>query len=274
MEYSQRKVTSNGVQSWIIALETVHQMITWAGKDPDRLQQEISEMQQPVFNQFILTVAASNGSDVQQCRHCLDLPVFWGRELRCVNCALPARLDNDLDLAYIGRLPSLIGRQEGGTLRGRPFLKRIFRKVQAMESGQQALYQSYFLTISESIYFSPPVICVFPNNWPRQPPRIYFRNEYFKILDIPATHLLGRGSGTALLCNYASWKRVTLARTLQQRIIPRIIIDLMFADLQAVGKFKEAMRGLGGSMYDAYNFIGRRHSARFQEVYERYVTID
>ena len=67
-----------------------------------------------------------------------------------------------------------------------------------------------------------------------------------------------------------------------QRIVPRLLIDLMMADLKAVGKLDETLRrihpgnfSLRGQMYALYNDIGRnRRSQEFQDIYDEYVDID
>jgi hypothetical protein len=62
---------------------------------------------------------------------------------------------------------------------------------------------------------------------------------------------------------------------LQQRIIPKIIIDLMVADLLTVGKLDRVCGSLGTSLHGLYNWIGKRgRSERFRRGYERYVHID
>jgi hypothetical protein len=60
-----------------------------------------------------------------------------------------------------------------------------------------------------------------------------------------------------------------------QRIVPKVIIDLMIADLLAVGKLGKVVNNLGTNVHGVYNWIGKPgRSELFKEEYGRYVRID
>ena len=289
---NQQKVTESGLKTWQVDTGLITRLVNWAGKDPDRLYQELAEMEQPVLQTFIVTVANEQSNDVMICPECKDIFVFWDNDIRCVNCERGLDLPRGLRprLTFLGQLANPIGRLEDGNIRGRPFLKDVFRRVSQISDTdpKKHLYQSYFFTLVneagvDHIWFSPAVIAIFPENWPRSAPDILFRDEYFKILNIPATHTYGRSGNNHKLCNFSSWHRSTMARVLQQRIVPRVLIDIMFSDLKSVGKMEEVLRrivrggnlfGVEGAMYRAYNMIGRQGGEHFRELYNQYVSID
>lgn len=282
MDILQKKLTTNGMKEWEIDLDAVKMYIPWAKKKPELLEKELEDMQKPIFNLFILTISNENGNDVALCPNCNDLAVFWDRAVRCVNCESELVFRSNKYLGYFGIMPSPIGTMEGEQLKGRPFLKKIFTRIEDISDyRKKEIYQSYFFTLesennsgAKKLYFAPPVLAFYPDGWNRDFPNIYLRPEYFKILDIPPDHIYPFSGPNYRLCIYASWHKVTMAITLQQRILPRIIIDLMLADLKAVGKLNDALDNLSTSMHGVYNFIGRRRSEDFKEQYEQYVHID
>lgn len=268
----QSKNVGGRIVSWEFDTEAVRLLVPWASSRPERLALELQGMSQPVFQTHLaILYDESAHSGGKECSNCDELLVFWDG-LRCPRCLRTFRSAHGA-LSYVGRLPTPIGRMEDGVPKGRPSFKRIFRRMRT--GAQAALWDAYFLAVGDQFFFAPPVLSVFPDNCPYAQPNILFWNSYFDVLGIPPEHAYTpQGTERVSLCIYAGWHQDTLAIVLQQRIIPRIIIDLMLADLAAVGHLDDAVRMLGTTLHGVYNFIGRRRSRDFQDVYERYVTID
>jgi hypothetical protein len=81
--------------------------------------------------------------------------------------------------------------------------------------------------------------------------------EYFDMLEIQPDHVY-----VALpyyrLCLYASWAEQPAVNVLQHRVAPRLLIDLMMADLNAAGKLELALDRLDASLYEVYNMVGQK----------------
>jgi len=278
-----KAISGNVTRSWEVDIEFIVANYRWATRRPQRLTQELVEMvSSPALTTHFLTLR--NEDDfygVWLCKRCKEPVVFW-EGLRCPNCEQLYTIKDSL-LAFYGRIPSPIGRIENEVPRGRPVFKKIMRLLPTLPTEQKSLWQSYLLRVGDQFFFSPPVISVFSSQWPSSPPMIHFRKEYWKILGIPPTHIYGGGTdgvNTHQLCLFAHWREQTMREILEQRVVPRVVIELMFGDLAAVDKLDQALRDLGtnwgaAGMYQIYNWIGRgRGSERFGEVYNRYVTLD
>ncbi|PID38308.1 MAG: hypothetical protein CSB49_06290, partial [Proteobacteria bacterium] len=59
------------------------------------------------------------------------------------------------------------------------------------------------------------------------------------------------------LCLYAQWREQPAVQVLQNRVVPRLLIDLMVADLHALGRLELALDRLEMSLYEMYNVVGR-----------------
>jgi hypothetical protein len=269
----QAKNIGGRIVSWEVDTNTIRLLIPWAARRPERLALELQGMALPVFQTHLaILYDEETHSGGKECPACHEVLVFW-EGIRCPRCLRTVPASRGL-LAYVGRLPTPVGRMEGDGPRGRPSFKHMYRRLLA--GGQQALWDAYFLTVGNQVYFAPPVLSVLPDNCPHAQPSILFWDSYFEVLGIPREHAYTRGGlERASLCIYANWHQDTLAVVLQQRIIPRIIIDLCLADLAAVGQLYAALRRLGTDMHGVYNYIGKpRLSQAFKQVYDQYVTID
>lgn len=295
MSIMQEKMVPGGqVKRWIIDEATIKRIISWTARRSSLLEQELTEMDEH-FPYFFLTLASRERlvSGRVFCPQCGDLITFE-EGIRCVACNTTFTPYRDSILGFVGQIPSYIGLMRGGDLgergtsvRGRPFLQKIHQRLQGMQPGREReKLRQYFLAVDgdneAKIYFSPRIYAFYPSNWPRKSPEIMVSREYFdKVLFVGS----GRGctdfhaysnSGNLLrLCNYSSWHSVTMRVALQQRIVPKIIIDLMIADLLAVQRLDTVTSRLGTSVHNLYNWIGKRgRSERFKREYERYVHID
>lgn len=288
----QEKLAQNGlIKSWLIDQRYISRRIAWAGKNPNLLARELQEMQQG-FPYFYLTT--SDAANLVQgrffCRQCGDLISCFEGGFKCVACDTEQRPESDPLLGYVGQLPSLIGSiangnlgEQGTVAHGRPYLKRIHEQLTQMsEEKKTKLIGKFFLAGHQGqVYFSPPVFAFFSESWPRERPHILVNREYFQVLyghsrySYSDFHAYGSGANLLELCNYSSWHTVSLRTVLIQRMVPKVIIDLMIADLLAVGKLEKVVNNLGTDVHGVYNWIGKPgRSERFKREYKKFVRID
>lgn len=263
---------------WEVDISYIEQVFTWGkGKcryDLTLAKKEIFEMEDH-FPYFIATIAREK--KIIYCPNCGDL-IVWRNGLQCVACDTLFDPPANPQLAFVGQVFSKLGDElEGGSLTkdlSRPILFRIMeRMVRAEQNGEgMEIFNAYIKKQGMSYYFIPKVQCFLPNNWNKNEPVIVLESDYFSVLELQPDHVFPGGSNDYRLCNYASWPRTTLCDTLQQRIVPRTIIDLMFADLKSLGKLNEVLHNLGTNLHSAYNFIGHgRKSIKFKEQYDRQI---
>jgi len=261
-------------KSWEVDLDGIGQAIHWAHEDQELLEREVLEMEEH-FPNFIATIAA--GTNNIPCPRCGEILV-WDDGIRCVSCRKAYIPRGASRLCFIGQIPTIIGEVDSRRrfVQGkcRPFFKRIFNQIEE--------FPRYFFSIGPdaegftSYYFAPVVYGVYPDNWNKDVPVIILENEYFQILGIRTEHVFpdtyARGYR---LCNYANWPRVTMRVTLQQRIVPRIIIDLMISDLTEIRRLDQVLRTIGTDKHGIYNVIGRggRRGQEFARLYNQYVTL-
>lgn len=261
--------------TWEIGENFLRQTVPWA-KDKKLLAKELEEMEE-YFPFFLATVA--EGNSIVNCPKCGDL-IVWKDELECAACGQLFNPPMHPQLVLLGQIPSIIGEidEDGKPIPGkcRPILKRILEKMASVVGRDKEVYGKYIAQLSDGkCYFIPQVRCFYPDNWSRSAPLIVLEREYFRVIDLQPDHVFPDNvNGGYQLCNYASWPRTTLRMTLQQRIVPRIIIDLMLADLKVVGKLDRVLNNLGTSLHGVYNFIGKgERSLLFKREYERYVSL-
>ncbi len=279
---TQRKLVkkaSGGAEfkAWEMDMEAIRYAVSWANANPFLLEQEVREMEKH-FPFFIATVA--KGRSIIYCSGCGELLV-WQNSITCINCEKYFRVSaRSAQLAYIGQIPSVIGEvdEKGDFEEGkcRPFFRKIFLRLTSLpENLQRYISETENGQGGKKYFFTPPIKAVFSEGWPRGAPDVVLESEYFQLLGIPLAHAFPEGSYRGnRLCLYSSWPKVTLRVVLQQRIVPRIIIDLMLADLQALGKLDIVLDRLSATMEGIYNIIGRgRESRRFEEEYHRYVKL-
>lgn len=291
--FQEKAIQSGEIRRWVVDVATIKETIPWTKKNNSLFEREITEMDQS-FPYFYITIA--NQSDMSHkklfCPNCGGLITFM-EGLRCVNCQTTFTPYHDSLLGYVGTIPSLIGTLSkegvlGGkrtkVVNGRPFLKNIHQKLQGLSGLPATQIRKYFLTMKAKdqtikVYFSPTVYAYFPSNWPQKAPYILVPRQYFKMLfgdhsyNESDFHAYSNGYGDMLqLCNYGNWHTVTMRTVLQQRIVPKIIIDLMIADLIGLGKLNSVTNRLGTNVHNLYNWIGKHgRSQQFQDMYNRYV---
>lgn len=270
--FSQRKLLSSGeTRTWEIDPQAVTERIVWAARDRSLLEEELKELCDH-FPTFLLTVgdwqpageAWGGSGKLHPCRICGGLLIF-DVGLRCADCRSPA---DDIQKPLLGvvlRIPAL--------LEGRPFhsvAKARLSQLRSQHPEQAKAFADYFLKVDGRAFFAPPIYAYFPPNWRKSDPFVMVRSDYFETLGIPPDHIYP--GTTYRLCNYANWREVSMRAVLQQRIVPRVYIDLMVADLSALRRLDEALEESGVSLHSLYNVIGKpEESAHFSDVYERIV---
>lgn len=259
---------------WEIDTKAIRDCVPWAKSNRRRLEREVQEMDD-CFPYFVATLARN--SKLELCSNCRDILV-WRDGLECLSCDSCYNAPRDAQLAFRGQIPSIIGKvdERGKPIRDqcRPIFRKLIRELEEGR-GSNALGRYLNTTGNGDYYFTPLVTCYLPSNWPKHAPKIILEKEYFEILGLKADHVFpDRTGGGYQLCNYANWPNVTLRVSLQQRIVPRIIIDLMLSSLTCIGKLDRVLSNLGTSLHNVYNWIGKpRKSQLFQEQYNRYVRL-
>jgi len=293
----QKKMNKNGqVVDWELDEGLIRGIIPWAKKNPRLLSEELGDMHRkfPFFYATLFTSERiSDGKTF--CPRCGDLITFVSGEIMCISCQTTFRRPSEPYLGFVGQIPDWIGvldiggrlGQKGVKAYGHPFLKHIHKRLMSAGEQEKKLMSRYFLTLDEGdrtkVFFAPPVYAVYPNNWPRSQPRHYVEREYFdKVLF--SGFSLGYGSFHAyshdsnrllLLCTYGSWHRVSMRVSIEQRIVPKVMIDVMIADLEVVGKLRKVVNDLGADVHSVYNWIGKSgRTERFKREFDRYVHID
>lgn len=270
--FPQTKVLASGeTRRWEVDKEAIIQRVPWAARDPELLEEELRELALH-FPTFLVTVGdwrregeAWGGSGrLRSCAACQGLLVF-DRGLVCADCGASAEDVTRPLLGIVGRIPAL--------LEGRPFHRAAKERLLLLRNEDRAqarAFSDYFMKVEGRAFFAPPIYVYFPPNWRKNDPFVMVRPDYFDVLAIPPDHIY---PGTTFrLCNYATWREVSLRTVLQQRIVPRIYIDLMVADLCALRRLDEALDECGLSLHSLYNVIGKpEESSRFSEVYEQII---
>lgn len=268
----QKAVAPGGIRSWDLDVEAMARCAPWAERRPDLLQEEMEEL-----HLAFPTLVAAVGVPLPQqrcyveaaepllCPECSELVVF-DRGTRCARCEAPIKTPPSTAVGLVGRIPALIT--------GRPFARALQRRLARMrETGdpRTAVFAGALLEVGERQYLAPRFGLWFAQSWPHSDPPVMVWPEYFEVLDIPPDHIY-YAPPYYRLCLYASWREQPAAQVLQHRVVPRLLIDLMVADLQAVGRLDQALEELDMSLYEMYNVVGRpERSEPLRQVYERLV---
>jgi len=260
-----KRLRDGQLARWTVDPAVLESVAPWAREAPALLRQELAELAEH-FPTWIVTFGEllhRSGwphAQLVPCPSCGELLVPDGK-VRCLACRRsppPAQLL----VGYTGRLPAYVT--------GRRLLRGVQQRIRAARAagreGAAALLASYFLTVGEQTLFAPPVWIFCPASFPHGEPMVMVHEDYFEILGITEEHVY---HGTRWrLCNYATWPKVSVRTVLQQRIVPRILLDLMVADLAAAGTLDGVLRELGLSLHVLYNVAGRAGSlARFEELW-------
>lgn len=263
---SQQKQISGGrVALWEVDVTALAAVAPWVRGRPDRLDSELKELSEH-FPTWLVTLGQHHPSEGWPWASALFCPacgemIVPDDGLRCVGCRRHLSSEQAL-VGFAGRLPALAT--------GRPVLtalrERARRERERGDPRAAARMEAYVLAVGSERYFAPPVWVFCPSNFPQGEPFVMVRPEYFDVLGIPADHIYPGPRWR--LCNYAHWHAVSVRTVLQQRIVPRIYLDLMVADLVALDALSDVLRTLELSLHSLYNAAGHgESSARLADLY-------
>jgi hypothetical protein len=268
----QRKAVATGEQrTWDLDIDAMASTARWARRQPDMLRQEV----QLVHEAFPTLVAAVGiplaeddgwveAAEPMLCPgHGRNEIVVFDRGTRCAECGRELRPPKNALVGFIGRIPALIS--------GRPFLDVLKGRISRMErrgDPRAGLFRSSLIDVQGKTYLAPRFAIWFARSWPHSDPPVMVWPEYFEVLDIPPDHVY-MTPPYYRLCLYASWLEQPACAVIQNRVVPRLLIDLMMADLAAVGRLDEALDSLDASLYEVYNMVGRPEEGEdLKRVYE------
>jgi len=284
-------MSEQGMIEWEINENEIKKNVSWALEKSKLLHTELEEMNQ-YFPYFYLTLGPQTDFlHRHTCPNCGNLISFLPKGISCIYCQTTFSPYNDSLLAFIGQIPSLIGYVEDDDLEStkviegsRPFLYAVCKNLKDANPGEKKNILRYLLVAPGEgcvkVYFTPTVFALYPSNWPRSCPIIMVEEAYFKVLfgssgyNYSDFHAYG-GSGDLLtLCNYANWHSVTMRIAIQQRIVPKIVIDLIVADLLSIDKLNKVVNNLGTTVHSLYNWVGKSgRSEQLKKEYDKYVKL-
>jgi hypothetical protein len=269
----QKAVAPGEIRSWELDLPAATACASWARRHPDLLSQELSKIQ-AAFPTLVAAVGVPlsqercwvEAGEPLLCPGCAELVVF-DRGTRCAKCQQPVAVPSPSMVGVVGRIPALIS--------GRPFEKQVLStmaRLRSQGSPNAASYAAAVLEVGDRRYLAPRFGIWFSQSWPHADPPVMVWPEYFDVLGIPPDHVY-YADQYYRLCLYATWREQAAVQVLQNRVVPRLLIDLMVADLQALGRLDEALEELDMSLYEMYNVVGRpEQSEPLRRVYDRLVS--
>ena len=252
----QEKLVAQGRRRrWSLDLDAMATCSPWSRQTPALLEREIRDL----ISAFPTAIACAGTSlDDRRCWVEAAEPLLDGGQLVVFdrgarNVATEAIVDLPEDAAngVILRIPSPIT--------GRPFLSALDRRLARLRTtdpARAARWDRALIEVRGTRYLAPRFGLWFAQSWPHADPPVMVWSEYFEMLDIAADHVY-YADQYYRLCLYAQWREQPAVQVLQNRVVPRILIDLMVADLQALGHLDDALERLGMSLYELYNVIGR-----------------
>jgi len=268
----QKAVAAGEIKTWELDLAAMSRCAGWAQRQPDLLREELARLQ-AAFPTLIAAVGVPLGQDrcwVEAaepllCKSCSELIVF-DHGTRCARCGTSTVVPAPSVVGVVGRIPALIS--------GRPFARsaeaRLARYRQSGDPRAETLAGS-LMEVSGRRYLAPRFALWFAQTWPHADPPVMVWPEYFEVLEIPPDHVY-YADQYYRLCLYASWREQPAVQVLQNRVVPRLLIDLMVADLQCLGRLDEALDALDMSLYEMYNVVGRPEQAEpLRQIYERLI---
>lgn len=273
---AQRKLTAPGqLKEWDLDLAAMASCASWSREAPELLADEMRELA-TAFPTLIATVGRPLGDKrcwVEAAEPLLaadgELHVFERGIRHVVSGAELEALPPDAANGFILRVPTPID--------GRPFLAPLQRRLAALEERDAeaaAPWRQSLLEVKGRHYLAPRFGVWFSEVWPHSDPPVMVYSEYFEMLDIPADHVYFADQYYRL-CLFANWREQSVAEVLKNRVVPRLLIDLLVADLQALGKLEEALRRLDATLYELYNVVGRPGRVEpLQAVYRDLVGLD
>lgn len=253
---AQQKLIAPGqLQRWTLDLEAMSKCAEWTSEAPSLLGEEMSELSRS-FPTLIACVGVPLDNRrcwVEAAEPLLDdgQLVVFDRGTRNVVSGRRVELPEETVCGLIVRIPSPIT--------GRPFATALDRRLRQLETAnpdRARLWKQAILEVKGTRYLAPRFGLWFSQSWPHADPPVMVWSEYFEMLDIPADHVY-YADQYFRLCLYAQWREQPAAQVLQNRVVPRLLIDLMVADLQALGRLDDALEQLEMSLYEMYNVVGR-----------------
>ncbi|MCC6746563.1 MAG: hypothetical protein IT371_02830 [Deltaproteobacteria bacterium] len=243
------------MRQWELDLDAMARAAGWARQRPELLAEEV----RPLLAGFPTFLAAAGrrldkgrcwveAAEPLQCDACQDLIVF-DRGTRCATCEQPAPAGDVV--GFVGRIPALIT--------GRPFGAALDRRLETLrEEGdtRAATWSKGILSAGGHRYLAPRYGLWFSQSWPHSDPPVMVWPEYFEVLGIPPDHVY-HAAPFHRLCLFATWREQPACQVLQNRVVPRLLIDLMVADLQALDRLDDALDTLDVTLYQLYNMVGR-----------------
>lgn len=178
--------------------------------------------------------------------------------------------EKNLRPLFIGNLPLPI--------EGRPVLDRI-KKDMRNDKHKRDEWNSHFLQAKKLLFMIPMSAGWMQQDIVTGQPWFAVHGRIWRILDIPIDHVYGADSeGGHRLCQYSSSRSgMGPEEAIQQRVVPRFIIDMMFGDIKAMGiwtDFKQWMRDNQTNMHSFYNVLGKTDNPTnlaFLEYYKKEV---
>jgi hypothetical protein len=263
----QQKMAASGeTRTWDLDIEAMSGCASWSQSRPDLLGREV-ELLTEAFPTLLAAVGVPvstcwvDAAEPLTCPECKDLIVF-DRGTRCATCQQPVTPPDETVVGFVGRLPALIS--------ARPFAVALKRRMAEMRSRQDPRHELFERSVFEAggrQYLAPRFGLWFAQSWPHDDPPVMVWPEYFEVLDIPPDHIYV-ADPYYRLCLYARWREQPARDVLQRRAVPRLLIDLMVADLVALGKLDLALEQLDASLYEVYNMVGDAEAgAPFRRVY-------
>jgi hypothetical protein len=275
MTWQQQKAIAPGqIRSWELDLGAMAARADWARRNPELLRAELEQLAR-AFPMLVAALGTPLGEDrcwVEAaepvlCPGCAELVVF-DRGTRCARCEREVAAPPDSVVGLVGRIPALIS--------GRPFGRWFDAQLARLRQGGDAradLFGGSLIEIAGRRYLAPRFALWFARSWPHADPPVMVWPEYFAVLNIPPDHVY-HADQYYRLCLYASWREQAAAQVLQSRVVPRLLIDLMIADLVAVGRLDDALSALDMSLYEMYNLVGKPEGAQpLARIYERLVRL-
>ncbi|MBW2733078.1 MAG: hypothetical protein JRH20_11860 [Deltaproteobacteria bacterium] len=272
----QRKLIAPGeVKSWDLDHAAMASCAEWSREAPELLANEMWELV-AAFPTLIATVGRPLGEDrcwVEAAEPLLaedgELYVFERGIRHVITGHEPEDLPQDAINGFILRVPTPID--------DRPFFKGLKQRLAHLEETDATaagLWKQALMEVKGRHYLAPRFAVWFSQVWPHSDPPVMVYNEYFEMLDIPADHVYF-ADDYYRLCLFANWREQSVAEVLKNRVVPRLLIDLLVADLQALGKLEEALQRLDASLYELYNVVGRPGRVEpLRKVYRELVGLD
>lgn len=273
---AQRKMKRPGeINQWDLDLEAMARCAEWAREAPGLLDDEMRQLA-AAFPTLIATLGRPLGEKrcwVEAAEPLLagdgELYVFDRGVRHVVSGERLETIPEDCVIGFILRVPTPV--------EGRPFFASLKRRIAALEArGDPAagLWRQALLEVKGQHYLAPRFGVWFSQVWPHSDPPVMVWSEYFEMLEIPADHVYFADQYYRL-CLFAQWREQSVAEVLKNRVVPRLLIDLLVADLQALGKLEEALRRLDSTLYELYNVVGRRDRVDpLRRVYRELVGLD